>query len=456
MGIRLDWQIEADQSRNASQGADKDQGRSGRRWLLRLLMGVAILLGLTCLGIFLVHQRLEQITQRNEQLLRDTVQAEVAALRIGDLDSFLNLQRSATDEWYMVQQMQFQSATARKASQEVNFTGRILDIEIDRQRARVQVEEIVDRTPYVETWFYWHYEEGWRHVPPDYTFWGEERTSQTARYLVRYRAVDDLFVQQLAAGLDRWLSDACSILTCAALPSIIVDVLPMPGTVSRWNEEESWHLILASPYTERARADQPFTTSIQLETAALLAERLVALHVADGFQPYEDAAFLRQALVTWLIGRFVQVDTQSYLLNSLVEHYGEISLQNLTSLIQPGTGLGALRAVTGTAQFDQTPLDWRDFFAWRLRAEMELIVSADQAAYFNLYDQSDPVLRAQAVARYNANPAPEEVWVTLVMPQASPDGRPVVRATIQQGRDGVYREDYVLFRLVDGVWLRAS
>lgn len=454
MGIRLDWQIEAGQSHNPGQGVDKE--RSGRRWLLRLLLGIAILLGFTCLGIFLVHQRLEQIAQRNEQLLRDTVQAEVAALRIGDLDSFLALQRSATDEWYLIQQRQFQSVAARKASQDVNFTGRIIDIEIDRQRARVQVEEIADRTPYVETWFYWHYEEGWRHVPPDFTFWGEERTKQADRYLLRYQAVDDLFARQLASGLDRWIGEACSVFACAGLPSITVDVLPMPGSSSRWNEEDAWHLIISSPYTDRARSDQPFTTNIQLEVAALFAERLVALYTPGEFQPYEDAAFLRQALVAWLVGRFVQVDTQSYLLNSLVEHYGESSLQSLSILIQPGTGLGALAAITGTPQLDQTPLDWRDFFAWRLRAEMELIASADQTAYFSFYDQTDPALRAQAVARYNANAAPEEVGVTLVVPQASSDGRSIVRATIQQGRDGVYREDYVLFRFVDGVWLRAS
>ena len=39
-----------------------------------------------------------------------------------------------------------------------------------------EVEEIIGGVPYGRVWFYWRYDDGWRHVPPDYTFWGDART----------------------------------------------------------------------------------------------------------------------------------------------------------------------------------------------------------------------------------------------------------------------------------------
>src|SRR5690606_7274368 len=116
--------------------------------------------------VYLVLQRWEQVNQQLEQLLSDTVQAEVTAIRLGDLTAFEERQRSATGDWANTQRQLFDDYQTLKTTSNIVLSGHVVDAEIDGQRGRVQVEEIIDGVPYIQTWFYWRYEDGWFHVPP--------------------------------------------------------------------------------------------------------------------------------------------------------------------------------------------------------------------------------------------------------------------------------------------------
>ncbi|MEL7233422.1 MAG: hypothetical protein AAGK74_02930, partial [Chloroflexota bacterium] len=164
MGIKLDWEIEAEQSVVQGSGEDKEAKRRRRMAQLRLLLGVVILIGLfaSVYGFFV--WRLRIVDNEIQRALTDTVQAEVTTLRVSDRNAFLDIQRSASETWAQAQLAEFDEYQALKVNYDVQLTGNVVDVVVDGSRGRVQVEEIIDGIPYVQTWFYWRYaEDGWRH-----------------------------------------------------------------------------------------------------------------------------------------------------------------------------------------------------------------------------------------------------------------------------------------------------
>src|SRR5690606_14422970 len=172
MGVKLDWDIEAEKGKQKEHREDPTQRKARRFGVFKLFLAIAIFAGTLGGIVYLVFQRLEQVNQHTEQLLTDTVQAEVTALRVGDLQAFQDRQRSATDDWSITQRQTFEAYQSLKVSSNVVLSGQVTEIEVDGQRGRVFVEEIIDGVPYTRAWFYWRYQDGWFHVPPDYTFWG--------------------------------------------------------------------------------------------------------------------------------------------------------------------------------------------------------------------------------------------------------------------------------------------
>src|SRR5690606_37287043 len=102
--------------------------------------------------------RLRDVELQAQRVLVDTVDAEVATLRLGDENAFLGFQRSASEAWLISQQESFDTYQSRKIDGTIQLTGQVLDTVIDGSRARVQVQEIIDQAPYVRTWCYWRYE----------------------------------------------------------------------------------------------------------------------------------------------------------------------------------------------------------------------------------------------------------------------------------------------------------
>lgn len=447
MGIRLDWEIEAEREHyQHSAGEDPDTRRKRRRARSRFLLMLFLLLGLVGAGVGAVVLRMRQVEWQTEQVLRDSVAAEVTTLRLGDREAFLKMQRSATDDWLQVQDASFARYQALKQVENVNLSGRVVDVRIDGARARVQVEEIIGGVPYGRLWFYWQYEDGWRHVPPDYTFWGDAQTVEAAGVTVRYKDVDSVVALPVASRIADWLTIGCAALGCETTPSLTVEIVPSTTLQIGWSPSDAWTLQLPSPFVTSARLDMPFDSGIQIKAAELLGERMIG-----DFSPLypADAYYLRQAIESWLVERFAEVETNSFLVSSLADRYGDPAVGRLLQALQPDSNVGILAAITGAA-LDQAGLDWRDFLTWRLTVENELIMRQDHASFMTLYD---PAVSDQAAARFAAGASGATRTVVSAISERDDAGMPQLRAVVQTD-EGV--EDQVIFKLIDGDWKRAS
>ena len=460
MGIRLDWEIEAEREhRQQSAGEDPEQKRRRRKIRLRFLLALFILLALMGGAAAAVVFRLRQVDQLTQQVLLDTVAAEVAALRLGNREAFMNMQRSATTAWIQQQSDTFDQYQALKQNQNINLSGRIVDAQIDGSRGRVQVEEIIDGVPYGRAWFYWRYEDGWRHVPPDYTFWGEQRTLTEQGITVRYFAVDQAVAQALAPRVASWLQIGCAAITCASAPQISVSIVPNAAQEAGWSLDDASVLLLPSPYISAARLDMPFDPALQIAAANRLAERFVSGFTPE--YPY-DAYQLRQSIISWLVKRFAEIETNAFLISSLAANYGDAVVGRLLGAMQPNSSVSVLSQVIG-AELSAANLDWRDFLTWRLTVEDELITRRDEANFLNLYDTSDSAVRDLAYTRYNSADPGEPRTVTSVMPQQSSAGVPELRALVEIGvadaagdASNPQPQEEIIFRLVNGDWKRAT
>ncbi|MEO0597010.1 MAG: hypothetical protein AAF126_12920 [Chloroflexota bacterium] len=456
--VKLDWDIEAEQGKQKQYAEDPLERRARYQGVLRLLLAVGVLAGIIAGVAYLIEQRWEQVNQRVEQILIDTVQAEVATLRVGDREGFLDLQRSATEEWGNQQLETFNAYQTLKTTSDVVLSGRVIDTTIDGQRGRVSVEEIIDGVPYVQTWFYWRYDEGWAHVPPDYEFWGTEASIETDRVTVRYKTVDEAVANDISVAVETWLSDSCSYLDCSTLPPITVDIITASNSPVRWadNEQNAWQLVVPSPYTGRARADMPFDQTLQTTTATLLANRIVAWQTDNIAQTLGgDASYLLQTTTQWMIARFLQVNAQTHLIDSLVANYGIEVIPSLLRNIQSTSSLSILPTVAGATSLPEMPLDWRDFALWRLELEDDLIEQGDETTWTTLYDFSDESVRNAAYQRYvNAFIGSNRTVLQANVSLDSSTPQLIARVNVTRGFDT--GEEIVVFNLINGSWRRAN
>jgi len=216
-------------------------------------------------------------------------------------------------------------------------------------------------------------------------------------------------------------------------------------------------MVIPSPYTNRARADQPFDTELQRETAFLLSTRIVDWQLAGRLPQYpSDAFYLRNATATWLAGRFLQVRTEAYLIENLAENYGDATITQLLSVLQPTDTIAALSTATGVFPLNGLNVNWQDFLAWRLSLEDELIQARDEANWQTLYDMNDAGLRDIAYGRFTTGLVAESWEILEVVPTTSAAGVPQLQVRTQVIANGEVQERIILFSLVDNVWKRAN
>ena len=253
--------------------------------------------------------------------------------------------------------------------------------------------------PYGRIWFYWHYEDGWEHVPPDYTFWGDTNSATANGVVVNYQAVDAPVAQAAAQQISSWLQMGCTIMGCPNQPKLTVNIVPDP-TLQDVTQitNDPWTIEIPSPYITGARIDTPFDSGLQVKVD------LIAARLLGSFTPIypTDAYYLRQAIISWLVQQFAQVETNSFLISSLAQHYGDFAVGKLFQAMQPGSDVSVINQVTGTT-LDGASLDWRDFLTWRLTLENQLIQRKDQSDYLLLSGHtSDQAVHDTADARYSA------------------------------------------------------
>lgn len=456
MGVRFDWEIEAEKTRVQRAGESPESKRRRRAARLRLFVFLLVILGILGSIAAFVVWRLDSVEQEIEQALRSTVDAEVTSLRLGDYASYSAIQRSASADWLQVQQQIFNQYQDLKMQAGVQLSGTITDIAIERTRARVSVQEIVNSVPYTRIWFYWRYEDGWHHVPPDYTFWGALEVQKIQNVTVRYNMVDKAFGQSVAEKVAGWMQTTCSALVCPTIPELTIEIVPDEALQVAWAAGDDWRLQVPSPYVRRARSDMPFDMDAQLAVAEKLADRLV-VQSSNNLQPVypTDAYYLRQAIVSWLVGSMLQVDTQSYVMSSLVTNYGAASIGQLLGNLQPNANIDILAQITGKP-LEQTGLDWRDYLTWRLALEEEFLQKRDEANYLALYDTRDEAARNLAYQRFNMNSPSGKMVVSSAQTEVLTDGTINLRAVVVTGEGSTVQQSEAIFRLADGVWKRVN
>jgi hypothetical protein len=343
MSIRLDWTPNSrDRAGNHPTTAIPAPGsREGGlpAWVMAILAFILTLITITAV---LVVWRLNETDRYLESLLRSTIDSEFTALRIGDRDGFRALQRSATLDWETYQLRVFDAFQAGKSNGTINITGVVRDLTTQGTRARALVEWAENGTTYQQAWFYWRYEDGWRHVPPDTTFWGTAQELRGQNVTVRYQDMDSRLAREMGIRVEGWIASACGpILQCGDLPHVTLSLTPDPYTPKGWGSDANmWVLTLESPYITGTRADQPFSGALLENTANYLAQRLIEASLGvnrDAFRPGTEADAVVMAVQTWLVGQFLGIDTGAVAIGEYAARYGRAGVGVLLKRLTPAS-----------------------------------------------------------------------------------------------------------------------
>lgn len=453
--IRFEWNIES-QRIDRSDGEDPQAKSRRRRTALRLLLLVLLFIAALVVGALAVRQRLIDVETMNAQLLQDTVKAEVAAIRIGDVNTWLKVQDSTNESWMQRQRALYQHYNELKIAAAIDLTGDILAVEIENDLARVLVQENINAVPYARLWFYARTEDGWLHRAPVHSFWGAPERFIGPRVRIDYRSVDQQFVEQLAAKLVDWLERSCSLLNCSDMPDLSVEVVADAPEVVAWVDERAMRLRLRSPYSDIARADLPFDGPYQIQASRIIAQRLTAEHTKRRTAIYpHDAYFIREAVSEWLSRWLLRIESGDSLIGSLAQNYGMEAVAHLLSGLSPTDDMSIVQRFIPDP-ISGAELEWRDFIEWRLRTEDELITARAEQAWLKLYDTSDESVRIAAYERFNRNAAARPPSVVDHVIWWSDDGLPQLRITARYEDESSAGDVIILFNLVNQVWKRAS
>jgi len=477
MGIRLDWQVESEQSELRAQ-EDPEAQRRRRVTQRRFIMLIIAIGSLLCLAVSLVIWRLQQVDEQFRDSLVDTVEAEIAALKVGDLDAFMRIQRSRSSAFLIEQQREFELYQQLKQSHRVQFTANVLDVAIDDLTGRVVVEEIIDGVPYKVVWYYWYYEpdgsgepSGWRRVPDNLAFWGEERTLRTTHTRIRYQALDEDLAQALSPRLEDWWTRGCALLGCADTPPALhVEIVAQPAATVAWKPDNAWMLIVPSPLVSRARADVPLSTDLEQSIRRLVAARLTQHVTGDqATATPNDAAWVVSELERWLGNRLIAGHAtpaaDPTFVGQLVAQYGPDAIPALVSSLSGDPPLDQfIHAVSGVSlaqmsveQLNQ--LDWRGFFQWRVRLERELLAQPDTNQHFlALYDldRADAASNANVRLQDPSYAASEAPHVTAIGITRDENGDTFAVIELVHSGAGEPLTETAFWRLASGTWKRVS
>jgi hypothetical protein len=457
MGIKLDWQIEADRAYDRA-GEDPAARGNRRRQRLRLLLftvGVLVTFGAIAGVIWL---RLYTVDDQLRRDLINVVRSEEATIRVGDFAQFMAFQRSAGDFWLTQQSQRFKSFEDLKTKSGLTFTGNVLSTEIDGSRGRAVIEEIIDGTRYQAVWFYWHYPDGWRHVPSDLTFWGNAQTITGKIATINYYQLDASLAQALADRVEKWWSAGCNMLVCGNVPPLTVQIVPDELDRLKWDPEKPNTLIVPSPLAsqDHVRIDGQISQALEDAVADEIASHLIDLATNNLIlDQNSDAGWLRQVTREWMAATFVQRlnPSQHSFIQSLNEHYGPQGISAVIHALTPKADISVV-GVALKQPIEKLALDWRPFFQRRLSVEKTLLSSpsrTDVASFQALWDAANPAaldLMRQRMAQPNQD-APQ---VQAVAISPGPDG--VARATVQATSGG--QPVVIIFRLVNGAWKHSA
>jgi hypothetical protein len=384
---------------------------------------------------------LTQHETRAKDNLQAAAQAQLNALRLGQAEAYMSLQIGDDSpyalnaqgqpvlnaqgtpqpnpwaDWRALQRQTFNDYQLLKQNRRLGTRSDILSVYIDKQeerRGRVVVQESIDGQAQQAVWFYWYsgarttsLDEalnegadntiGWRRVPPDAEFWGEESTIDYPHTRFTYYELDAVYAPALAQVIEAAWVSVCTRLACPEpLPTLTVHLDPKTGLPYIWEPEGGWRLRLLSPLmVGRVPADGSLPTDWTNSVRRILAERALN-HLSGGrlFYPAEaesldyDTTWVKAELRDWL------AEGTSPFIESLYQVFGAGAVTSLIQTWTPNTQINTLAPALSPSLASLALLDpivlgqiaWEDFFTWRLALEKTRLQANATEAYFNLYE----------------------------------------------------------------------
>ncbi len=449
MGVKLDWQIESD--REQQRATEDPTARYKRRQQQAALLFFTLLVIAFVGGLGgAIALRLYTVDNKLKQDLSDVARTEVSTLRIGDAPGFMALMRSASASWIKDQRARFSRYQELKTQGALQLTDNIHDVTVDGPRGRVLVEEDVKGVHFNALWFFWHYADGWRHVPSDLTFWGDPQQIAGNVTAVKYDALDSTFAHALASRVDTWWTQGCALIGCANPPPLIVEIVPDPGLAAQWAAPNT--LRIASPLAagDRAPDDPPLAADLETTIATRISEKLFDL--ASGQLPINansDAAWLHQNIIDWLAATLTGHGSSARIgfVQSIADHYGGASaVAAILKQLSTNSDISVV-AVALNQPLESLTVDWKSFFEWRFELEKNLIATGDQRDFLTLWDAS---ANTQAMQHWRS-PYPALPQVQSVTLARDASGT-VATLSVLNGIQTFSAQ----FRVVGGTWKRIA
>jgi hypothetical protein len=449
VGIKLDWEVESEGGWNEV-GEDGQAASNRRRRLRRIrnaLVGVLFLAALAAGG---VAWRLRQVGRQLQADLESTVAAETLALRIGDREGFIAVQ-SDLGGWQRAQERTFDEYQALAPSLEV--PGEVLEMEVEARQAQVVLREVVDGQPYRVRWFYEHTDQGWRHVPAPVSAWGEQTALESDHFTVVYHLADDTFARSVVARLSNWWATACLLTRCedsGEPPRFEVRIEPDSLAEVGWASYDENTLFIPSPLLGRIPEGEAADPALWRSLARLFAGHWLDPNLAESPQLSPDEEWANEELAAWLAFELDNSLPPSTVFGPLVAAYGlEVVPDYRAALGRGEEVLPALQGVTNTPLSD-LPIEWGAFFAYRLRAEAQLIDSGHPTEAEILYHDAEryPDLTADVRVEKLARPASITVLGTRTYSEVT-----WAEVLFVKDSTGESLIAYEPFRIVDGRWL---
>ncbi len=457
MGIKLDWQIEADRAYDRA-GEDPTARSQRRRQRLRLLFITAGLMLAFCAVAAVIALRLNTVDDQLRRDLINAVQGEEATIRVGDFAQFMAFQRSAGDFWITQQSQRFKTYQDLKTKSGFSLTGNVLSTEIDGSRGRAVVEEVIGGVRYESAWFYWRYPDGWRHVPSDWTFWGDPKTILGKNATISYNELDASLAQALADRVEKWWPMGCTMIMCGSAPSLTVQIIPYESDRLKWDPDKANTLLIPSPMAAQdyARADGQISQNLEDAVADELADHLLTITTNNLIlDQNSDAGWLRQITREWMAAAFVgrPNPAQHSFIQSLNDHYGPQGVSAVIHALTPKADISIV-GVALKQPIESLTLDWTAFFQRRLSVEKTLVSSpsrTDMASFQALWDAANPAA-LDLMRQRMAQPSQDAPQVQSVAISPGPDNVP--RATVKATANG--QPVVIVFRLVNGAWKHSA
>lgn len=468
MGIHLDWKVEDDTDQEII--TEDPESIAARQRRLRLLRNIFIALVLIVgAATALAVNRLRKVEERLEANLRDTVAAEVLALRIGDGQVFLQAQASI-EGWRAIQQGTFAEYQALGTRLVAN--GEIVDLEIEADQARVVIREYLDGEPYLVTWFYHHDDTGWYHIPSRPEFWGKEELRRSNTINLIHNEVDRKLAIALTHQTTAWLSGLCDLEICAEpLRRFTVIIETDQMAESGWAQDGSLTLVIRSPHLGRIPEGRGPESMIYADLHALMIDNW--FEIARGGSPPGEP-WLEAELDDWVAHQFDNTRPPSHFFSTLeviygpdlvpdfLDRYDSSSSESLRSILR-GMLDDALTADPASPDPDA------DLLTDRLNAALYIEAQLVADGYWEQADLlfSDPMLTDRSIRQ-----APYPIEIEPVIEWAAPGSIDVINVQqvgdlawvgirFRQADPGLFfTGDYIYslqpFRLVDGHWYRTQ